>query len=38
MSRLIAEAVERAAEAAMLTELGVDLAQGYLYGYPARLP
>ncbi|MDO8388903.1 MAG: EAL domain-containing protein [Actinomycetota bacterium] len=35
---LIAEGVERAEEAATLRELGVDLAQGYLYGYPARLP
>ncbi|MSV80044.1 MAG: GAF domain-containing protein [Actinobacteria bacterium] len=27
-----------AAEGAMLRELGVDLAQGYLYGYPVQLP
>jgi EAL domain-containing protein (putative c-di-GMP-specific phosphodiesterase class I) len=34
---LIAEGVETEAEAAMLLALGVDLAQGYFYGRPARV-
>jgi len=33
-SRVIAEGVERADEAEVLGELGVDLLQGYFFGYP----
>jgi EAL domain-containing protein (putative c-di-GMP-specific phosphodiesterase class I)/DNA-binding response OmpR family regulator len=36
--RLVAEGVETDEEAAVLLELGVDLAQGYLFGRPERLP
>jgi EAL domain-containing protein (putative c-di-GMP-specific phosphodiesterase class I)/DNA-binding response OmpR family regulator len=36
--RLVAEGVETAEEATMLRALGVDLAQGYLFGRPERLP
>ena len=32
--RLIAEGVETAEEARTLTELGVEFAQGYLFGHP----
>jgi EAL domain-containing protein (putative c-di-GMP-specific phosphodiesterase class I)/DNA-binding response OmpR family regulator len=35
--RLVAEGVETDDEASVLLELGVDLAQGYLFGRPARL-
>lgn len=35
--RLVAEGVETEAEANVLLELGVDLAQGYLFGRPERL-
>ncbi len=34
--RLIAEGVETAAEASTLQHLGIELAQGYLYGRPRR--
>lgn len=36
--RLVAEGVETEAESDVLRALGVDLAQGYLYGRPERLP
>lgn len=36
--RLVAEGVETDEEANVLRELGVDLAQGYLFGRPERLP
>jgi EAL domain-containing protein (putative c-di-GMP-specific phosphodiesterase class I)/DNA-binding response OmpR family regulator len=36
--RLVAEGVETDEEARVLLELGVDLAQGYLFGRPERLP
>jgi EAL domain-containing protein (putative c-di-GMP-specific phosphodiesterase class I) len=36
--RLIAEGVETVEEANTLLALGVDLAQGYLFGKPERLP
>lgn len=36
--RLVAEGVETDEEANVLLELGVDLAQGYLFGRPERLP
>jgi EAL domain-containing protein (putative c-di-GMP-specific phosphodiesterase class I) len=36
--RLVAEGVETNEEANVLLELGVDLAQGYLFGRPERLP
>jgi EAL domain-containing protein (putative c-di-GMP-specific phosphodiesterase class I) len=36
-ARLVAEGVEQAAEAAVLRELGVEFAQGHLYGRPAPL-
>jgi EAL domain-containing protein (putative c-di-GMP-specific phosphodiesterase class I) len=36
-ARLVAEGVEEAAEAAVLRELGVEYAQGHLYGRPAPL-
>jgi EAL domain-containing protein (putative c-di-GMP-specific phosphodiesterase class I) len=35
--QLIAEGVETESEAATLAELGVELAQGYLFGAPARI-
>ncbi len=35
---VIAEMVETEAEAALMVELGVDFAQGYLFGRPGRLP
>jgi EAL domain-containing protein (putative c-di-GMP-specific phosphodiesterase class I) len=35
--RLIAEGVEQVAEAELLQELGVDMAQGFLFGRPAIL-
>jgi EAL domain-containing protein (putative c-di-GMP-specific phosphodiesterase class I) len=34
---LVAEGVETDDEATVLLELGVDLAQGYLFGRPERL-
>ena len=37
-SKLVAEGVETAAEAATLIELGVELAQGYFLGRPMTLP
>jgi EAL domain-containing protein (putative c-di-GMP-specific phosphodiesterase class I) len=37
-ARLLAEGIERRAELAMLTALGVDLGQGYLIGKPASEP
>lgn len=37
-ARLLAEGIERRADLAMLTELGVDLGQGYLLGRPAAEP
>ena len=36
-ARLVAEGVEETAEGAVLQELGVGFAQGYLYGRPAPL-
>jgi EAL domain-containing protein (putative c-di-GMP-specific phosphodiesterase class I) len=36
--RLVAEGVETEAEAAILSDLGIRLAQGYLFGRPAALP
>ena len=36
--RLIAEGVEEAAEAETLRDLGVDMAQGYLFGRPSANP
>lgn len=36
--RLVAEGVETEAESDVLQVLGVDLAQGYLFGRPERLP
>jgi EAL domain-containing protein (putative c-di-GMP-specific phosphodiesterase class I)/DNA-binding response OmpR family regulator len=36
--RLVAEGVETEEEATVLRDLGVDLAQGYLFGRPERLP
>ncbi len=36
--RLVAEGVETEEEANVLRDLGVDLAQGYLFGRPERLP
>ena len=36
--RLVAEGVETEEEADVLSALGVDLAQGYLFGRPERLP
>jgi EAL domain-containing protein (putative c-di-GMP-specific phosphodiesterase class I) len=35
---LLAEGIERRADLAMLTSLGVDLGQGYLFGKPAAVP
>jgi EAL domain-containing protein (putative c-di-GMP-specific phosphodiesterase class I) len=35
---LLAEGIERRADLAMLTALGVDLGQGYLIGKPAAVP
>ena len=35
---LLAEGIERRADLAMLTALGVDLGQGYLIGRPAAIP
>jgi EAL domain-containing protein (putative c-di-GMP-specific phosphodiesterase class I) len=35
---LLAEGIERRADLAMLTSLGVDLGQGYLIGKPAAVP
>ena len=37
-ARLVAEGIERQADLAMLSELGVDLGQGYLLGRPAADP
>ena len=37
-ARLLAEGIERRADLAMLTALGVDLGQGYLIGKPALEP
>lgn len=37
-ARLLAEGIERRADLAMLTALGVDLGQGYLIGKPAPAP
>ena len=37
-ARLLAEGIERRADLAMLTALGVDLGQGYLIGKPASDP
>ena len=37
-ARLLAEGIERRADLAMLTALGVDLGQGYLIGKPAAVP
>jgi EAL domain-containing protein (putative c-di-GMP-specific phosphodiesterase class I) len=37
-ARLLAEGIERRADLAMLTALGVDLGQGYLIGRPAMEP
>jgi EAL domain-containing protein (putative c-di-GMP-specific phosphodiesterase class I) len=37
-ARLLAEGIERRADLAMLTALGVDLGQGYLIGRPAAEP
>ncbi len=37
-ARLLAEGIERRADLAMLTALGVDLGQGYLIGKPAGMP
>ena len=35
---LLAEGIERRADLAVLTSLGVDLGQGYLIGKPAAVP
>jgi EAL domain-containing protein (putative c-di-GMP-specific phosphodiesterase class I) len=35
---LLAEGIERRADLAMLSSLGVDLGQGYLIGKPATVP
>jgi EAL domain-containing protein (putative c-di-GMP-specific phosphodiesterase class I) len=35
---LLAEGIERRADLAMLSTLGVDLGQGYLIGKPAAVP
>lgn len=37
-ARLLAEGIERRADLAMVTALGVDLGQGYLIGKPSREP
>jgi EAL domain-containing protein (putative c-di-GMP-specific phosphodiesterase class I) len=37
-AQLLAEGIERRADLAMLTALGVDLGQGYLIGRPATVP
>ena len=37
-AKLLAEGIERRADLAMLTALGVDLGQGYLIGKPAATP
>ena len=37
-AKLLAEGIERRADLAMLTALGVDLGQGYLIGKPALVP
>lgn len=37
-ARLLAEGIERRADLAMITALGVDLGQGYLLGRPAAQP
>lgn len=37
-ARLLAEGIERRADLAMITALGVDLGQGYLLGKPLREP
>jgi EAL domain-containing protein (putative c-di-GMP-specific phosphodiesterase class I) len=37
-ARLLAEGIERRADLAMLTALGVDLGQGYLIGKPSSAP
>jgi EAL domain-containing protein (putative c-di-GMP-specific phosphodiesterase class I) len=37
-TRLVAEGVERPEQAEVLTELGVELAQGFLFGHPQKLP
>ena len=37
-ARLLAEGIERRADLATITDLGVDLGQGYLLGRPAREP
>jgi EAL domain-containing protein (putative c-di-GMP-specific phosphodiesterase class I) len=37
-ARLLAEGIERRADLAMLTGLGVDMGQGYLFGKPAFEP
>ena len=37
-ARLLAEGIERRADLAMLTALGVDLGQGFLIGKPAAVP
>jgi len=35
---VIAEMVETEAEAALMSELGVEFAQGYFFGRPGQLP
>jgi EAL domain-containing protein (putative c-di-GMP-specific phosphodiesterase class I) len=37
-ARLLAEGIERRADLAMVTSLGVDLGQGYLLGRPSEVP
>ena len=37
-ARLLAEGIEKRADLAMVTALGVDLGQGYLLGKPAAEP
>jgi EAL domain-containing protein (putative c-di-GMP-specific phosphodiesterase class I) len=37
-AKLLAEGIERRADLAMLTALGVDLGQGYLIAKPAAVP